>query len=641
MREHGSETAEKVTETPVRTPLESPAAARMLSLQRTAGNAAVGRLLARADAPAAAPPGDGRVREVLQHLREGRWDVDSLAAKLSDAELTLLRSADRVAVIADIGGGNRVDTEDETTIIRLLDTTPAADRPAVRAGLLANGSAILRTLEGAIQRAEYEKYHKALRRLLLDVAGPEGLLKAEILPWSDPGPGHSLVQGKVLYDEPTWTADGRLRVGYRIGHPAGPLRVAEPMVLAPDQIVGIHFLSSDPEAGAKAGEKLYVPAINILLLYNRQSWRDFRFALDIGLALAGTTGVLATTSTVLRIMEAVSAVVGLVGVGLEEYRRDIARTPDGVEFLKLWDALRAIVAVYSLTRLATPAVTFAFRRARDLYRTVRASLAGEKAAQIERQMEDIGRQVEEAERQLAGKPPTEGAAPPEKSPPAGTAAAPEGSPAALLRRFRSVEEVASWVETRLSQLDHSLEPKQLDYRLGEALAELAKFSTPVNQRLGKLVPAVNEALRNPKLYARVLAQAWQRATATGTDINAALMAMAAEGGVPSVVVTEFLDDAVFFERYATLAARIIDKGAGPVHGLYTHVLQDLVVDLGLREAGFAETAIQFRGLLRQAEGRDLAGVRAGDLAWRGTYDAQRGLNTPEQLCPALAPLGFQ
>src|SRR5512144_3078392 len=110
--------------------------------------------------------------------------------------------------------------------------------------------------------------------------------------------------------------------GYRVDHAAGLLRVAEPMVLAPDQIVGIHFLSSDPEAGAKAGEKLYVPAINILLLYNRQSWRDFRFALDIGLALAGTTGVLATTSTVLRIMEAVSAVVGLVGVGLEEYRRD-------------------------------------------------------------------------------------------------------------------------------------------------------------------------------------------------------------------------------------------------------------------------------------------------------------------------------
>jgi hypothetical protein len=618
------ESSRDAAPSPQRSPAEGSEASAILQLQRSAGNAAVGRLLAsgrlrvarQASAAAPAAPADRRVREVLEHLREGRWDVDSLAARLTNEEMALFSAADRVRVVADIGGGHSVGGEDEDTIIRLLDATPAGQRAAVRAGLVANRSTLLQTLEGSMHGNNYERYHRSLRRLMLDAGGPDAVFGAQVFPWSDPGAGHSVAQGKVLYDKPVWTPDGRIRVSYSMGRPPFLSRVAAPAELAPDQLIGIYLLSDDPEVGGKARETIFVPAVNLLLLHDKQSWRDVKLAVNIGLAFGGVTGVAGATSTFVRIVEALSAAVGLAAVGVDEYRREIARAPGGIEFLRVWDQLQFVIAVYTLGRAARQ-LPHVFRRARDLYRSIRASLSGEKAAEIEREMEAIGRQIDDAEREASALP--------------------------LLNRFRNAEEVAKWTVDTLSKLRHGTDATSLGFRYAEAMQELAKAATPENQRLLKLVPAVVGSLRNPQLYARVLSAAWQRAMARRIDINAALVELATERGEGLTVVSKFLDEAEFFEQYATLASRIIDTGAGAGHGVHTHLLQDLVVDLGLAEQKFSETAIQFRVLLKKAWGRDLTGVAAGDLAWRGTYDSLEwgALNRPEDICPALAPLGFK
>ncbi|WP_428268224.1 hypothetical protein [Haliangium sp.] len=73
------------------------------------------------------------VAEVMRRVREQRWDVDSLAAELSDAQMQALSADERVALVSHVAGGHLVGNEDERTLIRLLATAPAG-RPG-RCGL--------------------------------------------------------------------------------------------------------------------------------------------------------------------------------------------------------------------------------------------------------------------------------------------------------------------------------------------------------------------------------------------------------------------------------------------------------------------------------------------------------------------------
>ena len=130
------------------------------------------------------------------------------------------------------------------------------------------------------------------------------------------------------------------------------------------------------------------------------------------------------------------------------------------------------------------------------------------------------------------------------------------------------------------------------------------------------------------------------------DRNAALVDMAREGG-PGVKKIQTkagtLPSDVFFDEHVTNPRRIVDKGVGDEHGVYTHLLQDLVVDRALRAAGRSETGSEFRQLLARAEGRNRNNISVGDLIWRVTYDAEAPghINDPETLRGAIKDVGLR
>ena len=379
------------------------------------------------------PPGSSpvatpstRVTNVLQHLAEERWDVDSLTAELTDTELGSLSVEDRLRLVAYIGGGYVVGDEDETTIVRLLATTPAGARDAVRTQLVSGRAAVLQTLESAIDGEEYAHYHGVLRQLMMDRGSPERLLEltrsASVLPWSDPGLIHSAIDGYVHYEEPRWTPEGRVVVRYSAGRPPMMIPVA-PIEFAPDQIIGVYFITDDPEAGGRAGQTLYTPAVNILSLYHRQFRREMWTAVNVGLAVGGVAGVAGATGALARILAALDATLGVAAIAVDEYRREIARTPEGRQFLAAWDRLQTLILIYTAARVLRTAPQ-AYREARDLFRRVRGNLSGPDAARVERELEQMGRQVDDAERalQLApGGAANDNAIPP-GSPPRGPAA---------------------------------------------------------------------------------------------------------------------------------------------------------------------------------------------------------------------------
>lgn len=229
--------------------------------------------------------------------------------------------------------------------------------------------------------------------------------------------------------------------------------------------------------------------------------------------------------------------------------------------------------------------------------------------------------------------------------------------------FSSAAEIHAAVETALGGLARS--------RPGEwskVTAALARGGG-ANREIAELLPVVMDGLCNPKLYAEVMAEAWERAARTGTDVETALREMAMESGLPTSVIPKtsgFLKPPDFFKRYASAEAYFIDLPlATDDHGALTHLIQDLVVDRALARSGSTLHSPQFRGLLARAEGvvaRDgqfatneamtfldpplvdapELEMPVGDYVWRFTYDLilKGHMPQPENIWPPLRDLLF-
>ena len=167
----------------------------------------------------------------------------------------------------------------------------------------------------------------------------------------------------------------------------------------------------------------------------------------------------------------------------------------------------------------------------------------------------------------------------------------------------------------------------------------------------ELVEDVMAALRDPNLYAEVLAEAWTRAIVKDVGgVNGALLEMASETGLTTKVVGKskgVLKGTDFFDKFASKPVHIIDTPlASPdPHGALTHLVQDLVVirALGKRGANFrallgqAQKTVKLPWAVARGESKI---VRIGDYVWRTTYDLQanRQLPTPEFIGPVLKTL---
>jgi hypothetical protein len=230
---------------------------------------------------------------------------------------------------------------------------------------------------------------------------------------------------------------------------------------------------------------------------------------------------------------------------------------------------------------------------------------------------------------------------------------------AKINAFASHEEVRFAVAQALvKDLKFGMSNAMLPEEWPLVIKALRATPGPHNAKILEVLPSVMACLRDPELYAEVMADAWQIAKNAGTDINAALKEMASAGKLPVRTIprdTGIMKSKEFFETVATKPETWVDE---PLffddHGEMSHLIQDLVVDRGLKRAGVNMRSGDFRQMLGQAEGHVMEAegyatklnttfrhnakefetdMRTGDYVWRFTYDIlQDGhINKPEEL----------
>jgi hypothetical protein len=212
--------------------------------------------------------------------------------------------------------------------------------------------------------------------------------------------------------------------------------------------------------------------------------------------------------------------------------------------------------------------------------------------------------------------------------------------------YRDAEHVRAVVTDRLSRLKIGMDPKSLPKQYLDMLA-VFKLKVGSEKAILEHIDAIMGALRNPKLYGDVMADAYQIALKNNLTIEEGIMILARKEGLTIKAVPRqegILEGGSFFENYVKQPVSIHDlpfKG-GPnapmpkgYHGSVTHIVQDLVIN----RAKLDKTSYAFRKLLGKATRKitivNPAGkpevVTVGDYVWRSTYDLfERGhLPMPE------------
>ncbi|HEY2202358.1 MAG TPA: hypothetical protein VGH56_10735 [Solirubrobacteraceae bacterium] len=131
-------------------------------------------------------------------------------------------------------------------------------------------------------------------------------------------------------------------------------------------------------------------------------------------------------------------------------------------------------------------------------------------------------------------------------------------------------------------------------------AALRQHADAASTQVLEVLDIVWAALRNPQLYAEVIAAAWERAIAANTSIDSSLIELAeASSGknavwIPRHLAKWLLDNpGAFWDLYASQPVPIVDMPLmTDSHHALTHLLQDLVVDRGLKLANKNMTGAQ-------------------------------------------------
>jgi hypothetical protein len=193
---------------------------------------------------------------------------------------------------------------------------------------------------------------------------------------------------------------------------------------------------------------------------------------------------------------------------------------------------------------------------------------------------------------------------------------------------------------------------------------LRRDTSDAARKIETFLGVVWGALRNPKLYADVLAEAWHRAWLADTSVESALIAMAQQSsGTKAVSIprskAKYLSDnpGKFFELYVSQEPSFVDLPLlGKKHRAMSHLVQDLVVDRAFRARKIEMTSGRFRVLLGQTTGRLVPppgemqvltdegthDLTTGDYVWQLTYDLFVGtldhLPQPEAMGPEFERL---
>jgi hypothetical protein len=187
------------------------------------------------------------------------------------------------------------------------------------------------------------------------------------------------------------------------------------------------------------------------------------------------------------------------------------------------------------------------------------------------------------------------------------------------------------------------DPTKLPQGWSSIYDALRQDTSEAAKQIGKFLDVVWGGLRNPKIFADVLAEAWQRAWLDDTSVEAALIAMAQESSgkkavwIPRSQGKDLLENPEkFFELYASQEASFVDLPLmGAKHKAMAHLIQDLVVDRAFKAKKIEMTSGKFRVLLGQTTGRfvpptggepqvltrgGVNDIATGDYVWQLTYD---------------------
>jgi len=201
--------------------------------------------------------------------------------------------------------------------------------------------------------------------------------------------------------------------------------------------------------------------------------------------------------------------------------------------------------------------------------------------------------------------------------------------------YRDAEHVRAVVTDRLSRLKIGMDPASLPKEYLDMLAVLKAGTSLPEKEILKHIDKIMGALRNPKLYGDVMADAYQIALPNRT-IEEGLMILARKEGLTIKAVEQkagILEGGKFFDEYASKPVSIYDlpfKGPpnapmpGGYHGSVMHIVQDLVINrarVGRTSYAFRETLnkIDRKITIKNLEGEPEV-VKLGDYVWRSTYD---------------------
>jgi hypothetical protein len=227
------------------------------------------------------------------------------------------------------------------------------------------------------------------------------------------------------------------------------------------------------------------------------------------------------------------------------------------------------------------------------------------------------------------------------------------------KRFNSPAEVHERTATALRGLTHGFDPANPPPGWAELISVLKANPSAINQEIEALLPVVLAGLRDPEIYAEVMAEAWAMLRAD-RDMTAALIEMAKADGFGVRVLPHnmgLIKDEKFVKEVAGKKKHWVDNPlVNNAHGVSSHLIQDIVVNRAFKKANIKMTSVEFRAKLGQATGKlDPMKVRrtaftpivtggkeiaTSELLWRVTYDSMimGHLNRPESLGEILKKL---
>ncbi|MBD2745014.1 DUF4157 domain-containing protein [Coleofasciculus sp. FACHB-1120] len=358
-----------------------------------------------------------KISDVMELVKDEDWGVDEETEKLSLEEMRYLSLQERLKLIDYISNGTLVLDDDEQTLIKLIASTPTKDGKALLESFKKNHAGLLKRLESAIDGQENKEYNGALRNIFFQGLNPEEAIeameKAKIFPWADPGLIKATYNVRFYYEDVELTDDGQLKVTYWINLVFGGMKTTT-QYLDPYEVVGVHFFMDEEFADTKKGNTIYMPAINLISLKNKQLKTEFNAAVDVTLLFAGGVGLAAKGTRLAKAVAALDLTLGTAGIVINDFRSEIGSTEAGKKFLKAWDIANTAIAIYGITRVVVE-LPNTIRNLRTAYQEFRqaanSSLSPDNLKNLDTEANTLFKKADEAIEEAGKAPKSSGTEP--------------------------------------------------------------------------------------------------------------------------------------------------------------------------------------------------------------------------------------